>query len=207
MEGKDYLATMKPRINAMMQFENDDYVKDMNLEAKLDKELLMHGLLRRDFTDEELDNLRAELEALDSGNCSLFDDFWSQERKKVKTADPPDEEPTPRFSVGDRVWVTENLVANGIPGVGVVRKVEKEWIDLGEELQGYWEISYQLRNLRTPFTEEHVFSTELEALAALASDFRQKVIIQANEVCKRMRALGMNITTKELLDNIANMLE
>ena len=137
-------------------------------------------------------------------SCHVSPGFWSEQEKKEKHVDTPDIEPKPLFAIGDRVWVTENVAVNGIPGVGVVRKVEKEWIDLGDELQGYWEITYQLRNLRTSFTENNVFASELEALAALAAAFKKQTIAQANEVCKRMRALGMNITTKELLDNVVS---
>lgn len=186
-----------------MEFEMDDTVRDMNLEARLEKELMLHGFKRRDFTNVELAHLRAELEALQDGNCSILNGFWSEERVSQKADEDPGIEPEARFSVGDRVWVTENVAVNGIPGVGTVRKVEKEWIDLGDQLKGYWEITYYLRNMRTSYTENNVFSTELEALAAMASDFRKQSIGQAAEVCRRLRALGMSITTKELLTNIA----
>lgn len=186
-----------------MDFEKDDFVRDMNLEARLEKELLMHGFRRRDFSEEEISQLRSELDALQDGNCSLLNGFWSEDRGEVGE-NPPDVEPEARFSVGERVWVTENVAVNGIPGVGTVRKVEKEWIDLGDQLKGYWEITYYLRNMRTPYTEANVFATELEALSAMASDFRRQTIIQAAEVCRRLRLLGMSITTKELLTNIAD---
>ena len=79
-----------------------------------------------------------------------------------------------------------------------------EWVDLGETLNGYWEISYQLKNMRTPFTEDAVYATEIEALVAMAADFRRGAIKQANTFCRKMRALGMNITTKELLANFTD---
>ena len=186
--------------------EKEDNVKDLNLEARIDKELLLRGFRRRDFDEEELLTLKTELEALNNGNCSVLNGFWENHKDIPKTVDNPDVPPKPKFSVGDRVWVTENIAVNGIPGVGVVRKVETEWIDLGETLNGYWEIAYQLKNLRVPFTEDHVFATELEALAAMASDFRKNAIKQAATFCRRMRALGMNITTRELLENITDFL-
>ena len=188
----------------MKEFEGDSRVTDMNLEARLEKELLLRGCQRRDFTEEQLQQLRDELEALKDGNCSLLGGFWADYEKKVKLADNPDCEPEPKFAVGQRVWVTGDVAVDGIPGVGYIRNVEKEWIDLGEELQGYWEITYQLRNMRTPITEEHVYATELEALAAMAADFRNQAIAQASEVCKHLRAIGMDISTKELLSNIAD---
>ena len=107
------------------------------------------------------------------------------------------------FSVGDRVWVTSHLNVEGIPGVGEVRKIITEWTDLGEELNGYWEISYLLKNTRVAYSQDCVFATELEALTALAADFRKQAIAQASVLCRRMRALGMNITTKELIENLA----
>ena len=169
----------------------------------MEKELLLHGCKRRDFTDEQIEQLRSELEALQDGNCSLLNGFWD-DFAPVKIQENPDIEPQEKFSVGQRVWLTGNVAVGGIPGVGTVRSVEKEWIDLGDELQGYWEITYQLRNMRTPITEDHVFATELEALAAMASDFRKQAVAQACEVCRQLRAVGMNISTKELLLNIAS---
>lgn len=185
-----------------LDLELEDTVTDMNLEARLEKELLLHGYQRRDLTDAQIAYLRSALRA-SAGEASLDSAFWEDVASNVKQEETPAIEPQARFAVGDRVWVTESVSVNGVPGVGVVRKVEKEWIDLGEELRGYWEISYQLRNLRTTFTEDHVFASELEALAALAADFRKQAITQASEACKRMRALGMGITTKELLENVA----
>ena len=187
----------------MKEFKGDSRVTDMNLEARLEKEFLLHGYRRRDFTEEQIQQLRDELDALKDGNCSLLEGFWEEYGHMEKPMDNPDVEPEPKFSIGQRVWVTGDIAVNGIPGVGYVRNVEKEWIDLGEELQGYWEITYHLRNMRTPVTEEHVFSTELEALSAMASDFRKQAIAQASEVCKQLRAIGMDISTKELLSNIA----
>lgn len=186
--------------------DREEKVKDLNFEARIDKELLLHGFRRRDFGEEDLQILKNELEALGQGNCSVLSEFWEMHQNRPRIVDNPDVPPTPKFSVGDRVWVTENIAVNGIPGVGVVRKVETEWIDLGETLNGYWEIAYHLKNLRVPFTEDHVFSTELEALSAMASDFRKNAIKQAAAFCKRMRALGMNITTRELLENITDFL-
>ena len=145
----------------------------MNLEARLEKEFLLHGHLRRDFTEEQIQQLRDELETLKDGNCSLLEGFWEEYGNIEKPMENPGIEPVPKFTIGQRVWVTGDIAVNGIPGVGYVRNVEKEWIDLGEELQGYWEITYHLRNMRTPITEEKVFSTELEALSAMASDFRK----------------------------------
>lgn len=191
-----------------MKEDAGDIVRDMNLEASLEKNLLLHGVLRRDFTDEEIEQLRSELEALHEGGCSVLNGFWSTNREHEEHIEDPDSEPESLFSIGERVWVTENETVSGkVPGVGTVRKVEKEWVDLGDELKGYWEITYQLKNMRTPFTEGHVFATELEALAAMAASFRQQTIMRAKELCRRMRALGMNITTKELLDNIAQTVE
>lgn len=186
-----------------LDLELEESVTDMNLEARLEKELLLHGCQRRDMSENDLAYLRSVLENSDQ-NAVIPLDFWAELDNKVKKIETPDVEPDARFQIGERVWVTENVVVNGVPGVGVVRKVEKEWIDLGEELQGYWEITYQLKNLRTSYTEDHVFSSELEALAALAADFRKQTIAQASEACKRMRALGMKITTKELLENVAS---
>jgi hypothetical protein len=180
----------------------DNQVRDLNLEARMEKEFLIHGYQRRDFTPEQQQQLRAELIALDEGGCSVMNGFWSQDFTPLRNYDDPDNPPTPLFNVGERVWITEHISVNGVPGVGVVRKVEMEWIDLGEELNGYWEITYQLRNLRTSFTEDHVFATEVEALTAMASDFRKRVISQAGAMCRRMRALGMNITVRELIDSV-----
>ena len=168
--------------------DREEKVKDLNFEARIDKELLLHGFRRRDFGEEDLQILKNELEALDQGNCSVLSEFWEMHQNRPRIVDNPDVPPTPKFSVGDRVWV------------------ETEWIDLGETLNGYWEIAYHLKNLRVPFTEDHVFSTELEALSAMASDFRKNAIKQAAAFCKRMRALGMNITTRELLENITDFL-
>ncbi len=183
---------------------NDQQVRDMNLEARMEKEFFMHGFQRRCFDQQQQELLRKELATLQDGDCSVMNDFWSVEHDCVRNYDDPDNEPNPLFSPGDRVWVTEHLSVNGIPGVGFVRSVETEWIDLGEELSGYWEITYRLRNLRTTFTEDHVFATELEALTALATDFRKRMILQVNTICNRMRELGMNISTKEFIDNIGD---
>ena len=188
----------------MKGFEGDARVTDMNLEARLEKELLLHGFRRRDFTEEQIQQLRDELDALKDGNCSLLEGFWEEYGIMEKPHNNPYSEPEPIFAIGQRVWVTGDVAVNGIPGVGYVRSVEKEWIDLGEELQGYWEITYQLRNMRTPISEEQVFATELEALAAIAADFRKQAVAQAAEVCKQLRAIGMDISTKELLTNIAD---
>lgn len=185
--------------------EGNEVVKDLNLEAKIEKELLLHGCKRRDFTENQLDTLRVELDTLQDGSCSVMNGFWSNYHEPLDNKGNPDIEPEPKFNIGDRAWVTENGTGNGIPGVGVIRKIDKEWIDLGEELQGYWEITYFLKNLRTPYTEDHVFATELEALAAIAADFKRKTISQAAEICRKMREVGMNITTKELLENISSM--
>lgn len=188
----------------MKEFEGDSRVTDMNLEARLEKELLLHGCRRRDFTEEQIQQLRDELDALKDGNCSLLGGFWEEHGHAERPAESPDNEPKPKFVIGQRVWVTGDVAVNGIPGVGYVRNVEKEWIDLGEELQGYWEITYHLRNMHTPITEEKVFATELEALAAMAADFRKQAIAQAGEICRQLRSIGMDISTKELLSNIAD---
>ncbi len=195
-------------MNQIFELENENSVKDMNLEARLDKELLLHGFLRHDFSDEEIIQLREELQALEGGNCSVLNGFFNNEKQCLldQKEDDPDVEPKARFSVGDRVWVTDTSAIACIPGVGVVRSIDKEWVDLGDELKGYWEISYKLRNSRTPYTEDHVFATELEALAAMTANFRMKTVAQACDICKRLRALGMNISTKELLENIAGMI-
>ncbi len=187
-----------------MDLELEESVTDMNLEARLEKELLLHGCLRRDLTESQLTYLRSALANKDAEKVDISPDFWRQLTQKEKIVESPDVVPEARFAIDERVWVTENVAVNGIPGVGVVRKVEKEWIELGEELRGYWEISYFLKNLRTPFTEDHVFASELEALAALAAEFKKQTIMQASEACRRMRAIGMKITTKELLDNVAS---
>ena len=184
----------------------EEHVKDMNLEAKVEKDLLMHGFMRRDFKEEEISQLRSEIETLDSGNCSTSNGFWSLDHSFKSQKEDPDIEPKAKFSVGDRVWVTEHILENGIPGVGVVRKVEKEWIDLGDELNGYWEISYQLKNMRYPFTEDHLYATELEALVAMSANFRRRVIEEAGVLCRRMRALGMNIKPAEMIENIVNFI-
>lgn len=184
--------------------QQENQVKDMNLEARMEKEFFLHGLQRRDFTTEQQEILRAELATLQEGGCSVMSDFWTSERSPQRNYEDSDNEPEPLFSPGDRVWVTEHLSINGVPGVGIVRSVETEWIDLGEELSGYWEITYRLRNLRTTFTEDHVFATELEALTAMANDFRKRVITQANAMCNRMRELGVDISTQELVENIAH---
>lgn len=187
-------------------YEKEERVIDMNLEAKVEKDLLMHGYMRRDFNDEQIEQLRSEIETLEDGECSLLHGFWSIERKPEPLNEDPDHAPKAKFMVGERVWVTEHILENGIPGVGIVRKVEKEWIDLEEELKGYWEITYQLKNMRVPFTEDHVFATELEALVSLSADFRRRVIEEAGVLCRRMRALGMNITPKEMIANIVNFI-
>ena len=191
-------------MNDFIDNTQEDVVKDMNLEAKVDKELLLHGCLRSEFTEAELQALRDEIYMLEQGNCSVLNGFWSTKRKKKKKKENPEIEPTPKFSIGDRVWVTEHLNVEGVPGVGEVRKVITEWTDLGEELNGYWEISYLLKNTRMSYSQDCVFATELEALTALAADFRKQAIAQASVLCRRMRALGMNITTKELVENLAN---
>lgn len=190
----------------MTNDRNEDTVKDLNLEARIDKELLLHGYRRRDFSEEELRALRIELDALQEGNCSVSNGFWETFGERSVLEERADVKPVPRFAVGERVWVTQHIAINGVPGVGTVRKVEMEWIDLGETLKGYWEVSYQLKNLRTSFSEECVFATELEALAAMAADFRRGAIKQANLLCRRMRAMGMNITTRELLENITDFI-
>ncbi len=184
----------------------DDMVKDLNLEAKIDKELFLHGFLRSDFTDDELKTLRDEIAMLQQGNCSVLNGFWSSKKGRKKKSESEDVEPIPKFAVGDRVWVTEHLNVEGIPGVGEVRKVITEWTDLGEELNGYWEVSYLLKNTRMSYSEDCVFATELEALTALAADFRRNAIAQASVLCRRMRALGMNISTKELIENLAEFI-
>jgi hypothetical protein len=56
------------------------------------------------------------------------------------------------------------------------------------------------------YSEDCVFATELEALTALAADFRRNAIAQASVLCRRMRALGMNISTKELIENLAEFI-
>lgn len=190
-------------MNDIFDYTQEDMVKDMNLEAKIDKELLLHGFLRTDFTQEELNALREEIDMLEEGNCSVLNGFWSSKKQREKKIESEDVEPTPKFAVGDRVWVTEHLNVEGIPGVGEVRKVITEWTDLGEELNGYWEISYLLKNSRMSYSEDCVFATELEALTALAAAFRRQTIAQASVLCRRMRALGMNISTKELVENLA----
>lgn len=190
-------------MNDFFDNKHEDIVKDMNLEAKVDKELLLHGFLRSDFSMAELQSLRDGLYLFGQGDCSALDGFWSTKRKKKKKKESPENEPTPLFSVGDRVWVTSHLNVEGIPGVGEVRKIITEWTDLGEELNGYWEISYLLKNTRVAYSQDCVFATELEALTALAADFRKQAIAQASVLCRRMRALGMNITTKELIENLA----
>lgn len=184
--------------------QQENQVRDMNLEARMEKEFFLHGLQRRDFTQQQQEVLRTELMTLQEGGCSVMTDFWTSEHTPERNYDDPDNQPEPLFSPGERVWVTEHISINGVPGVGIVRSVETEWIDLGEELNGYWEITYRLRNLRTLFTEDHVFATELEALTAMATSFRKRVITQANAMCNRMRELGMDISTKELVENIAN---
>jgi hypothetical protein len=184
----------------------DDMVKDLNLEAKIDKEFFLHGFLRSDFTDDELKTLRDEIAMLQQGNCSVLNGFWSSKKSRKKKSESEDVEPIPKFAVGDRVWVTEHLNVEGIPGVGEVRKVITEWTDLGEELNGYWEVSYLLKNTRMSYSEDCVFATELEALTALAADFRRNAIAQASVLCRRMRALGMNISTKELIENLAEFI-
>ena len=187
-------------------YDMEERVKDMNLEAKVEKDLLMHGFMRRDFNDEQIEQLRTEIETLDDGDCSLLHGFWTVDRTPERQNEDPDHAPKAKFVVGERVWVTEHILENGIPGVGIVRKVDKEWIDLGEELKGYWEITYQLKNMRVPFTEDHVFATELEALVSLSADFRRRVIEEAGVLCRRMRALGMNITPMEMIENIVNFI-
>ncbi len=187
-------------------YSMEERVKDMNLEAKVEKDLLMHGFMRRDFNDEQIEQLRTEIETLDDGDCSLLHGFWTVDRTPERQNEDPDHAPKAKFVVGERVWVTEHILENGIPGVGIVRKVDKEWIDLGEELKGYWEITYQLKNMRVPFTEDHVFATELEALVSLSADFRRRVIEEAGVLCRRMRALGMNITPMEMIENIVNFI-
>ena len=191
-------------MNDIFDNRHEDIVKDMNLEAKVDKELLLHGFLRSDFTETELQTLREGLSLLAQGDDSVLIGFWSTKRRKKKKKESPENEPNPLFSVGDRVWVTEHLNVEGIPGVGEVRKIITEWTDLGEELNGYWEISYLLKNTRVAYSQDCVFATELEALTALAADFRKQTIAQASVLCRRMRALGMNITTKELVENLAD---
>ena len=188
----------------MMNEKNEDEVRDLNLEARIDKELLLHGFRRRDFSEEELNVLRTRLDALTNVETAMPEDFWRTHIERHNKPDKIDQKPTPRFDVGDRVWVTQHIAINGVPGVGYVRKVEMEWVDLGETLNGYWEISYQLKNMRTPFTEDAVYATEIEALVAMAADFRRGAIKQANTFCRKMRALGMNITTKELLANFTD---
>ena len=188
----------------MMNEKNEDEVRDLNLEARIDKELLLHGFRRRDFSEEELNVLRTRLDALTNVDTAVPEDFWRTHIERHNKPDKIDQKPTPRFDVGDRVWVTQHIAINGVPGVGYVRKVEMEWVDLGETLNGYWEISYQLKNMRTPFTEDAVYATEIEALVAMAADFRRGAIKQANTFCRKMRALGMNITTKELLANFTD---
>ncbi len=188
----------------MMNEKNEDEVRDLNLEARIDKELLLHGFRRRDFSEEELNVLRTRLDALTNVETAVPEDFWRTHIERHNKPDKIDQKPTPRFDVGDRVWVTQHIAINGVPGVGYVRKVEMEWVDLGETLNGYWEISYQLKNMRTPFTEDAVYATEIEALVAMAADFRRGAIKQANTFCRKMRALGMNITTKELLANFTD---
>ncbi len=188
----------------MMNEKNEDEVRDLNLEARIDKELLLHGFRRRDFSEEELNVLRTRLDALTNVETAMPEDFWRTHIERHNKPDKIDQKPTPRFDVGDRVWVTQHIAINGVPGVCYVRKVEMEWVDLGETLNGYWEISYQLKNMRTPFTEDAVYATEIEALVAMAADFRRGAIKQANTFCRKMRALGMNITTKELLANFTD---
>ena len=187
-------------------YSMEERVKDMNLEAKVEKDLLMHGFMRRDFNDEQIEQLRTEIETLDDGDCSLLHGFWTVDRTPERQNEDPDHAPKAKFVVGERVWVTEHILENGISCVGIVRKVDKEWIDLGEELKGYWEITYQLKNMRVPFTEDHVFATELEALVSLSADFRRRVIEEAGVLCRRMRALGMNITPMEMIENIVNFI-
>ncbi|MBO4850637.1 MAG: hypothetical protein J5529_07000 [Prevotella sp.] len=188
----------------MINDKNEDVVMNLNLEASIDKELLLHGFRRRDFSEEELQQLRTVLETHGEDSSSFLDDFWRVYGVREKRMESADQKPTPRFAVGDRVWVTQRIAINGVPGVGYVRKVETEWVDLGETLNGYWEVSYQLKNMRTPFTEDSVYATEIEALVAMAADFRRGAIKQANVFCRRMRSLGMNITTKELLANFTD---
>ena len=107
-----------------MNEKNEDEVRDLNLEARIDKELLLHGFRRRDFSEEELNVLRTRLDALTNVETAVPEDFWRTHIERHNKPDKIDQKPTPRFDVGDRVWVTQHIAINGVPGVGYGRKVE-----------------------------------------------------------------------------------
>ena len=95
-----------------LDLELEESVTDMNLEARLEKELLLHGCQRRDMSENDLAYLRSVLENSDQ-NAVIPLDFWAELDNKVKKIETPDVEPDARFQIGERVWVTENVVVNG----------------------------------------------------------------------------------------------
>ena len=81
--------------------QQENQVKDMNLEARMEKEFFLHGLQRRDFTNEQQEALRSELATLQEGGCSVMSDFWTSDRSPQRNYDDPDNELEPLFSPGD----------------------------------------------------------------------------------------------------------
>ena len=61
-----------------MDLELEESVTDMNLEARLEKELLLHGCLRRDLTESQLTYLRSALANKDAEKVDISPDFWRQ---------------------------------------------------------------------------------------------------------------------------------
>ena len=84
-----------------MDLELEESVTDMNLEARLEKELLLHGCLRRDLTESQLTYLRSALASKDAEKVDISPDFWRQLTQKEKIVESPDVAPEARFAIDE----------------------------------------------------------------------------------------------------------
>ncbi len=128
----------------------------------------------------------------------------AEETGKTDTASREEKQkPTPRFKIGDKVFITASEFAlNYIPYEYTICKVDTH-LDESDE----WVVEYRVKGKRISVEEKYVFATENEAQYAVAQQCIESTKSSFNIIANRFEKLGIDIDQKAMLEMLKDKLD
>lgn len=144
----------------------------------------------------------ADGEVAETREWPKVEDNAAETQETTEQQDLQDQKPTPRFKIGDNVFVTASEFSlSYIPYEYKISGVDT-YLDESNE----WIVEYKVKGKRTRVEEKYVFATEKEAQYALAQQCIDSTKSSFNVIVNRFENLGMDIDKKAMVEMLKNKL-